>query len=104
MGEFLWRLDRVQSKFLGEVGIDEITALMEFNLAPLAVRRDIAMLGILHRTVLGRGPPQFRQHFKVKPGRKLDDPRLLCKDALIKRSIFGLAAVYNMLPRRIRME
>ena len=35
-------------------------ALFVFHLAPLSVRRDIAMLGVVHRTVLGWGPVQFR--------------------------------------------
>ena len=34
------------------------------NLAPLAVRRDIAMLGLIHRAMLGRGPAQFREFFQ----------------------------------------
>ena len=60
------------------------------------------MLGILHRTVIGKGPNHFRKHFLVLKGRKLEDPRASCKDALVKRSILGLVAVYNMLPGRIR--
>ena len=60
------------------------------------------MLGILHRTVLGKGPTHFRKHFSVLPGRKLVDPRASCKDSLVKRSILGLVAVYNILPWRIR--
>jgi len=53
------RLDDVQRHFLKDVGVDEVSALIEFHLAPLAVRRDVAMLGVIHRTVLGKGPPQF---------------------------------------------
>lgn len=41
--EELWRLDRVQKKFLEDIGIDELTAIMEFNLAPLEARRDMAI-------------------------------------------------------------
>ena len=41
----LSRLDAVQSKFLNDIGVDEVTALDVFHLAPLSVRRDIAMLG-----------------------------------------------------------
>ena len=40
-------------------------ALHEFNLAPLESRRDMAMLGLIHRTLLGQGPPQFQQWFQV---------------------------------------
>ena len=33
---------------------------MKYSLAPLLARRDIAMLGLIHRTVLGFGPKQFK--------------------------------------------
>jgi hypothetical protein len=46
------RLDRVQDKFLEDVGISSQDALLQFNLAPLASRRVIAMLGLIHRAVL----------------------------------------------------
>ena len=40
----LQRLDNFQEHFLSELGISVKTALFVFNLAPLACRRDIAML------------------------------------------------------------
>ena len=46
--ELLSRLDAVQTRFLRDAGLDEVAALMVFNLAPLSMRRDIAMLGVLH--------------------------------------------------------
>ena len=57
------KLDKVQSRFLSEVGLTAEDAFLKFNLAPLQTRRDIAGLGIVHRTVLGLGPPQFRKWF-----------------------------------------
>ena len=60
------RLDAIQTRFLKDVGVDEITALSEFNLAPLAMRRDVAMLGLIHRTVLGKGPVQFKEFSSAK--------------------------------------
>ena len=97
----LQRLDAVQSKFLRDAGVDELTAIAEFHLAPLAVRRDIAMLGLIHRTMLGKGPSQFAKHFKRLGQRRIHDPRDECKSPLIKRSAYGLIAVYNMLPENI---
>ena len=41
----LRRLEAVQSGFLKDIGVAEVTALVEFHLAPLSTRRDIAMLG-----------------------------------------------------------
>ena len=60
----LERLDRVQSRFLKDLNMDVIDALMHFYPAPLESRRDIAMLGLIHRTVLGGGPKHFQEHFK----------------------------------------
>ena len=59
----LQHVDRVQESFLKEIGIDDVTAFSVFNLAPLQLRRDIAMLGLIHRTVLGQGPLHFQQWF-----------------------------------------
>ena len=72
----LSRLDAVQSRFLRDIGIDEITALVTFHLAPLATRRDIAMLGSIHRTILGKGPSQFNAFFQCdqQHSGKLIDP------------------------------
>ena len=52
----LRRLDAVQRNFLHDIGVDEVTALLHFHLAPLNTRRDIALLGVIHRAVLGKGP------------------------------------------------
>ena len=94
----LSRLDAVQSKFLKDIGVDEVTAIFRFHLAPLSVRRDIAMLGLIHRTVLGKGPALFAQHFKCRGSRSVHDPRIDSKALLVHRSAFGLVAIYNMLP------
>ena len=48
---------------LREIGVSEIDGLLEFHLAPLAARRDMAMLGLIHRSVLGLGPSYFGRHF-----------------------------------------
>ena len=60
----LEKLDNIQKRFLCDAGADEVTALMEFNLAPLGMRRDIAMLGMLHRAALREGPQQLWEHFR----------------------------------------
>ena len=56
---FLDQINRVQQTFLDEVGLSAVQALMNFNLAPLAARRDVAMLGLLFLIASGRSPPQF---------------------------------------------
>ena len=95
----LKQLDKTQDSFLRELGIDSIAALMDFNLAPLSMRRDIALLGMLHRAALGNGPPQLREMFKRRIGSlKLVDPLEGRQPTiLMRRSIWGLVRVYNTL-------
>ena len=97
--DVLVRLDSVQTKFLRDVGVDEVTALMEFNLAPLRMRRDIAMLGVLHRAALGEGPPQLKELFQRRPGSFMLEDRFHVgpMHPLVKRSAWGLVPVYNKL-------
>ena len=103
----LIHVDNVQHRFLRDA--DELTALVNFNLAPFGTRRDIAMLGLVHRTFLG----SFRKHFRLEGpadlvGRcchfwQLLDPRLELRGNIITRSALGLAAIYNMLPEYVVM-
>ena len=61
-------LDRAQESFLDEISVSAKTALLDFNLAPLVARRDIAMLCLLHRTQIGTAPtclsnfPECQKH------------------------------------------
>ena len=110
-------LDSVQDKILRVAGMSKIDALNSANLAPLAVRRDIAMLGVIHRAALGLGPKQFRDFFKLdenarRDGRgkhrfQLNPLQHHASDfalpgsgpaKYIEHSAFGLIGVYNMLP------
>jgi len=56
-------LDKVQDRFLREVGLTDEEALVGYNLAPLRSRRDMAGLGLIHRTVLGCGAEHFEKWF-----------------------------------------
>ena len=49
-------VDSVQKRFLDNVNLVPQTALLNFNLAPLSCRRDIANLGVIYRAVIRRGP------------------------------------------------
>ena len=108
-------LDKVQKRFLKEVGLTAEAALCKYNLAPLQTRRNIAMLGVIHRTVLGHGPPQFRNWFFEAARRppKYNTRRqdrlhtkqfydwLADRDTeLLRRSALGLVRVYNELPQK----
>ena len=109
----LERVDRLQKRFLREIGMTAERALVQFSLAPLSARRDMAMLGLIHRTVLGKGPSHFRRFFKVQcPSSRRDvtredkrkhplqlvDPRSGSHSVLLTRSALGLIGVYNLLP------
>ena len=97
------KVDRVQSKFLEDAGLDNITALIEFNLAPLTARRDMAMLAVIHRAVLGKRPRHFKDHFCWQTPGLLKDPREeIGGGGIITRSILGLVAVYNLLPEKCK--
>ena len=66
---FLQSIDRIQETFLNELGVTAFEALSEYNLAHLSSRRDISMLGLIHRVVLGKAPSQFSKFFYVACGK-----------------------------------
>ena len=114
-------LDRIQDKLLEAAGASRAEALGAFNLAPLSARRDIALLGLIHRAVLGRGPQHFREFFKLngEAGRASSGRHRLqlveyedghwtdfalprsCPANYIRHSVLGLVSVYNRLPASI---
>ena len=113
-------LDDVQDRILNVAGVSKIEALNNHKLAPLSVRRDVAMLGLIHRTVLGQGPVQFRSVFKADVRARRDGVgkhrlQLLplpdhYSDFIlpgsrpaqyIQNSAHGLVRVYNLLPASI---
>ena len=52
-------IDRTQRRFLREIGCTEPRALLQFRLAPLESRKDVAVLGMLHRIMLELAPPHM---------------------------------------------
>ena len=123
----LQRVDSIQTRFVDKLGINELEALFVFGLAPLRVRRDIAMLGLIHRTVVGGGTPHFEEFFylsgAVPPTGNWDRHRYQLREYeedescnllsyafghgrgeaqnFIARSVFGLVRIYNLLPSSI---
>ena len=106
-------LNQFQNRCLRELGISVEDALFHFNLAPLQSRRDMAMLGLLHRTALGKGPEHFQAFFKLsiaerhshstrsgskQHSRQLLDIRKGHYLEIERRSALGLIWVYNRLP------
>ena len=101
-------IDAVQRRFLRECGLSDEEALLHFNLAPLETRRDIAMLGLIHRSVLGGGPRHFANMFLPSPpsASQKHDKQLLTHRSprhlqILSRSALGLVDVYNLLPAQV---
>ena len=92
----------MQMRFLKDIGVDEVAAVKNFHSAPLTTRRDIAMLGLIHRTAMSKGPAQFKEFFKRFPhNTALHDLRKASNSSVTKGSALGLVAIYNMLPTSV---
>ena len=104
----------MQERFLRHVNLPVEDALAGFNLAPLAARRDMAMLGLIHRARLGKGPTQLSQYFRDAPrstgrtrrvsnlhSRQVCDWVHTLRLDTTRRSALGLVQVYNALPQRL---
>ena len=106
-------LDRILSRFLEDIGVSNLDALISFNLAPLATRRDIAALAVIHRAILKQGPSHFHKWFVLdhnppsrsssRFGHPLHDRQVLDRYTplhrdYLNRSVFGYIWIYNLLP------
>ena len=113
---FLQPVDGVQAKFLVEIGLSPEEALLDHNLAPLKARRDISMLGFLHRISIGDAPREFEAMFPLQSARsfnrgwavnacrhdrQLRDPIDGTHTGMMERSVFGLVYCYNCLPQSV---
>jgi hypothetical protein len=112
------RIDRIQDRFLRRINLSQIDALLQYSLAPLPVRRDIAMLGILHKCGTRTAALEISKLFPSRPcafplpyplrvgfhltrvshGRQLHTDCSRLSTDRFKRSIFGLVSFYNSLP------
>ena len=99
------RLDNIQSSFLAELQLDEATAFLKYNFAPPILRRDIRMLGFIHKRVLGQCHAALKRFLPLstiptswhnKPVNVFLDG-CVTQHRLYERSLFGTASVYNRL-------
>ena len=58
------KIDQVQTSFLHKLDVSAKIAFLEFNFAPTVLRRNIAILGMIHKRVLGQCHSAF---FKLLP-------------------------------------
>ena len=103
----LARLDGIQTSFIGNLGLDVRNAFLDFQLAPLELRRDIGMLGTLWKIAHGTTHKLLRELF-LMCGFVLISHNLRFVDRCagdqleqFSRSLFGLVRVWNDLPVHI---
>ena len=102
-------LDAVQDRFLRSIGLSAREACVHFRMAPLAARRNMAMLGVIHRSAIGAGPPMFQDFFRIdrspppprsprRHHRHLVDPCGIRAQNFVLQSALGRVRLYNLLP------
>jgi len=108
------KIGRVQHSFLWKLQVSEQSAFLDFNFAPTKLRRNIGILGLLHKRVLGKCHRSFE---KILPwySQRFDEPRafghskqlydhsleVTHQRALFQRSIFPMIDIYNNLPQQV---
>jgi len=106
-----------RNRVVSKSGLTELSRypLLNFGLAPLNSRRDVAMLGVIHRTVLGLGPKHFLKfiqradesnHPTGRVAMHSHDKQLRSYRTgnflqIIAHSILGAIDVYNLLPQYV---
>jgi len=106
-------LDQTQGRFVRHVGLNERSAFLDYNLAPLGLRRDIAMLGLVYRCAHGQAHEPLCKLFpRSTVARHVHGTRLASALHTVqieetwesvhldtaRRSLLGLARVWNLLP------
>ena len=107
-------IDRIQARFLHAIGLSEVSAFLDFNLAPMIIRRQITALGILHKRILGltpsvitellpfavRNPLTHQTRLAVRlHDKQLEDRASGIVTEMFRRSLFGYVGIYNRLPQ-----
>ena len=106
-------LDALQRRFLHALNLSDGDAFLQYNLAPLRLRRDIAVLGFLHRIQLGEVHEDFAKlfptevhghatnsrHNKRRHGRQFRE--IWGNTDYFNRSVFSAVRVYNVLPEYV---
>ena len=103
------KIDQVQRNFVKELRITEEMAFLDYNFAPLCLRRAIGILGFLHKRVLGLCHPEVS---KLLPWSGMPSTchskqiethldKVVCRHNLYFASLFGFVSIYNRLPARL---
>ena len=107
-------MSQVQRSFLTKLGVTEQQAFLDFNFAPTSLRRDIAILGLLHKRVIGQSHPTFEcllpfwsERFGTSRGVGHSKPlyghwaEATHHRSLYAKSIFMMIDIYNNLPQNV---
>ena len=103
------RLDDMQHSFLREMNLLPESAFLDYNFAPSCLRRDIGILGFLHKRILGHCHTALMQflppattdvpwHDKQLDTRSSDR---VFRRSLYNKSLFHMIGVYNRLPQEV---
>ena len=107
----LEKIEHAQDRFLRELGVSPEQAFLDFNFAPPRIRRNIAVLGLIHKRVLGKCHPTFERLLPWYAERFSTPRSMPCHSkqlynhnveishqrSLYNRSIFAMVDVYNNL-------
>ena len=110
----LEKVDHAQNRFLRELGLSPADAFLGHAFAPPSLRRNIGILGLLHKRVLGKCHPSFERllpwwssRFSVPRGLGHDKQlyghwvEISHHRAIYQRSIFCMVYVYNNLSQDV---
>ena len=108
------KIDAVQNKFVHELGLSTAQAFLDYNFPPPKLRRNIGVLGLLHKRVIGKCHPSFevllpwRSSYFSEPRGFGHDKQLYGHNievthhqAIYNRSIFAMTDIYNNLPQYV---
>ena len=111
---WLNKIDGTHRRFLRDLDMLESTAFLQHNFAPPTLKRNIAILGALHKRVLGKSHPImetllpfWHERFGTSPEGKHSKQlygsflEVQAQYELYKRSIFAMCCVYNNLPQDV---
>ena len=102
-------IDNLLNNLLRQIGMSREHAATCCNMLPLYTRRDIAMLGLIHRAILCLPPHHFWPFFRLDERDLRRTPRTVRHSkqlvetpfrlAVVNRSCLGLIRIYNRLPQ-----
>ena len=110
----LHKLDMLQTKFVEKLGLSARDAFVDFNLAPLRLRRNISALGLLYKIAKRQTHPDLHELFPLDSQTPVHNTRLASRrhklnlqdkcdgtqSEILNRSIFGMVRVFDALPEQ----